>query len=147
MINFMEYALLQAKKAYKNDEVPIGAVIVKDNKIIARAYNKTIKNKDALSHAEIICIKKACKVLKDFRLNDCDMYVTLEPCLMCAGAILSSRIKTLYYGANNEKYGFITISKNVYNINVLNHSTKFVGPTDEKECGEILKEFFKNKRI
>ena len=102
---FMLEALKEAKKAYKKGEIPVGAVIVKDNKIIARAHNLKETKKDTTKHAEIIAIQKASKNIEAWRLIDCEMYVTLEPCSMCAGAILQARIKNLYIGAMDEKTG------------------------------------------
>ena len=102
---FMKEALKEAKKAYKKKEVPVGVVIVKDDKIIARAYNQKERKNSPIKHAEIIAIEKACKKLNNWRLNDCEMYVTLEPCPMCAGAIINSRIKKVYIGAIQEKTG------------------------------------------
>ena len=102
---FMKEALKEAKKAYNKLEVPVGVVIVKDNKIIARAYNQKEMKNSPIKHAEIIAIEKACKKLNNWRLNDCEMYVTLEPCPMCTGAIINSRIKKVYIGAVQEKTG------------------------------------------
>ena len=102
---FMKEALKEAKKAYKKEEVPVGVVIVKDDKIIARAYNQKEMKNSPIKHAEIIAIEKACKKLNNWRLNDCEMYVTLEPCPMCTGAIINSRIKKVYIGAMQEKTG------------------------------------------
>lgn len=102
---FMNEALKQAQKAYKKEEVPVGVVIVKDNKIIARAYNQKEMKNSPIKHAEIIAIEKACKKLNNWRLNDCEMYVTLEPCPMCTGAIINSRINRIYVGAVQEKTG------------------------------------------
>ena len=118
---FMKKALAEAEKAKAIDEVPIGAVIVQNGKIIARAYNKRNKGKIATHHAEILAIQKACKKLKSWRLDDCDMYVTLEPCPMCAGAIVNARIKNLYYAVKDEQNGGISR----FNIleNTLNHTT------------------------
>ena len=102
---FMKEALKEAKKAYKKLEVPVGVVIVKDEKIIARAYNQKESKNSPIKHAEIIAIEKACKKLNNWRLNDCDMYITLEPCSMCAGAIINSRIKKIYLGAMEHNSG------------------------------------------
>ena len=143
-VYFMEQALKQAYKAFLKNEVPIGAVIVKNNKIIGVGYNKRNKSKLATRHAEIIAIEKACKKNKDWRLENCEMYVTAIPCPMCAGAIVNSRIKTVYFGATNENSEiFCNIMSNSY----LNHKTNFEGGLLEKECSDILKKFFKNKRI
>ena len=143
---FMKEALKEAKKAYKKGETPIGAVIVKDGKIIARGHNRRETKKNALCHAEIIAINKACKKLGGWRLFQCDMYVTLEPCLMCAGAIVQSRIKNLYFGANDEKGGAVG---SLINIPALPHITQRVnaeGGILKDECSKILKDFFKELR-
>ena len=102
---FMKQAIKEAIKASLIDEIPVGCVIVKDNKIIARGYNKRETNNNSLAHAEIIAIDKACKKLNSWRLDDCKMYITLEPCIMCSGAIIQSRIKELVYGAKDERFG------------------------------------------
>lgn len=104
---YMNIALIEAKKAYKRNEVPIGCIIVKNNKIISKAYNKKEKTNVVTKHAEIIAIEKACKKLKTWHLNDCILYTTVEPCLMCTGAIIQSRIKKVVYATENEKYGFL----------------------------------------
>ena len=108
MNNYMDMALQQAKIALKHDEVPVGAIIVKDKKVIAKAYNRREKKQNALYHAEVLAIDKACKKLHSFRLTDCTMYVTLEPCPMCAGAILNARIKNLYYCVKDPSSGSIS---------------------------------------
>ena len=102
---FMREALKEARKAYEKDEIPVGAIIVKDGKIISRAYNSRESSKNAIAHAEVLAIKKACKKLDAWRLLDCEMYVTLEPCPMCAGAIINSRISKIYIGTDDEKSG------------------------------------------
>ena len=135
-------ALKEANKAYKLGEVPIGAVIVKDNKIISRAYNKKESSNLATSHAEILAINKACKKLKNWRLVDCTLYVTVEPCLMCCGAIIQSRIKKVVYGTHNEYYGAVeSIDKTLKKYNVEVRSNIL-----QNECSYILKEFFKKRR-
>ena len=136
-VKYMRIALKQAVRALKNDDVPVGAIIVKDNKIIARAYNKKEKTRDVTNHAEIIAIKKACKVLKDWRLNECILYVTLEPCLMCLGAIIQSRIGKVVYGAKNEGLDYDVLNMDHFQI---------VGPILEEESARLLKDFFKNRR-
>ena len=140
---FMNEALLLAKKACKKDEVPIGAVIVKDNKIIAKGYNMRNKSKNAVHHAEIIAIQKACKKNKDWRLENCEMYVTTVPCPMCAGAIVNARIKKVYYGATNDNF---EIFEDILRKSSLNHVTESEGGVLEDCCASILKNFFKNKR-
>ena len=133
---FMKYALKQAKKAFKKNEVPVGTVIVKNNKIISQAYNKKEKTKNSIHHAEIIAIEKACKKIKNWRLDDCVIYVTMEPCMMCCGAITQSRIKKIVYGVKNENYGYTKYLKNI----------KIIDKICEKECKEMVQSFFKNKR-
>lgn len=136
-----------AQRAFKIGEVPVGAVIVQNSKIIAKAYNKKEKTKNALYHAEIIAVNKACKKLHSWRLNDCEMYVTLEPCPMCAGAILSSRIKKLHIATLDDKYGAVVSKYELLNDNNLNHKTEIVLGECKKESEELLNSFFKTLRI
>lgn len=143
---FMKEALKQANKAYDKGEVPIGAIVVKDGKIISRAYNKRETEMKATSHAEIIAIEKACKKLNNWRLNDCDLYVTLEPCPMCAGAILNSRIKNLYFGAYDKKSGAIVSNLNMLDYEFSNHRTNYESEIMKIECEKIIKDFFKELR-
>ena len=133
---YMNIAIKEAKKAYKQEEVPVGAVIIKNNRVIAKAYNKKEKNKNVIKHAEIIAISKACKKMKNWRLDDCEIYVTMEPCMMCSGAIEQSRIKKIVYGVKNEKYGFTDQLKNI----------KIISQVCEKECKELVQSFFKKRR-
>ena len=133
---YMNIAIKEAKKAYKYEEVPVGAVIVKDNKIIAKAFNKKEKTMNVIKHAEVIAISKACKKLKNWRLEDCEIYVTMEPCMMCSGAIQQSRIKKIVYGVKNEKYGYTDQLKNI----------KIISQICEKECRELVQSFFKKRR-
>ena len=142
---FIDIALQMAKKAYKKNEVPVGAIIVKNNKVIAKGFNMREKSQNAIMHAEIVAIIKACKKLKSWRLDNCDMYVTLMPCPMCAGAISNARIKNVYYGAkdNNDKNNLF---ENIMNDNViLNHKTNYFYIKNE-DCESILTNFFKAKR-
>lgn len=141
-MNYMDEAYKQALKALNIDEVPVGAVIVKEGKIIARAYNKKETTNDPLGHCEILVIKKASKKLNSWRLIDCDLYVTLEPCLMCMGAIIHSRIKNVYYGAGDSRYGASDILK----YKNFNHVPNMIDLKQEK-CSLILKDYFKGKRI
>lgn len=134
---YIKIALLEAKKAFKNDDVPVGAIIVENNKIISKAYNKREKNNQIIDHAEIIAISKACKKKKTTYLNNCTLYVTLEPCMMCTGAILQSHIKRVVYCTDSPKYGYL--SKN-------NNAVEIVKGICEKESSDLLKEFFKTKR-
>ena len=140
---FMKRAINQANKAYNKLEVPVGAIIVKDDKIIARAYNQKEGKKDATKHAEIIAIQKASKKLQSWRLLDCEMYVTLEPCSMCAGAIIQSRIKKVYIGAMDEKTGSCGSVFNLFKDYKFNHHVEVEYNVCQTECEEILKEFFK----
>ena len=143
---FMRLAIREAKIAEKKDEVPIGAVIVKDNKVIARAHNLTEKKQLATAHAEILAIEKACKKLKSWRLDGAEIYVTIEPCAMCAGAIVNARIKTVYFGAYEKKSGCAESKYPVLLDNGLNHKTDFVGGIEQETCANIIKNYFKAKR-
>ena len=141
---FMKKAITLASKAYEADEVPVGAVIVKNGKVIASAFNKRESSKDATAHAEILAIKKACKKTDDFRLLDCDMYVSLEPCVMCTGAILNSRIANVYFGAYITN-GSIS-AKEITERAELNHKTNFEGGFLQEECSRLVSNYFKQKR-
>jgi len=144
-IKFMQIALAEAEKAYRKDEVPVGCIIVSDGRIVSKAHNTKEKTKSALMHAEISAIEKASRKLKRWRLSDCDIYVTLEPCAMCMGAIISARFDRLVFGAFDPKAG---ACGSVYNLNEgkLNHIVKVVPKVLEKECSGILKDYFKEKR-
>ncbi|MGD9901076.1 MAG: tRNA adenosine(34) deaminase TadA [Spirochaetales bacterium] len=143
---YMKLALYEATKGLQKDEVPVGTIIVCDGKIISRGHNKREKNKNALLHAEIVAINKACKKLKSWRLENCDIYVTLEPCPMCAGAIINSRIKNVYFGAKDPKSGAFGSVINLAEVKELNHKPNLVGGIMEEECGSLLTNFFKEKR-
>lgn len=143
---FMKEALKEAKKAYDKDEVPVGAIIVKDNKIIARAHNVKELKKDTTKHAEIIAIQKASKKLDTWRLEGCTMYVTLEPCVMCTGAIIQSRIDKLVIGAMDEKTGACGSVLNILKDYKFNHIVEVEKGIMEEECREILQQFFKTLR-
>ena len=143
---YMKEALKEAKKAYEKLEVPVGVVIVKDNKIIARAHNLKETKKDTTNHAEILAIQKASKKLGAWRLNDCEMYVTLEPCSMCAGAIINSRIKKIYIGALDEKTGAAGSVLNLFEDYKFNHKVEVEKGILKEECENILKSFFKELR-
>ena len=142
----MELAYNQAKLAYKQDEVPVGCVIVKNDIVIAKAYNKKVKKNSAIFHAEIECINKATKKLNDWYLKDCDMYVTLEPCMMCTGAIINSRIANVYFACKDNKGGSLVSNIKINKLKNLNHYPNIEYGLMEKECSELLKDFFKNKR-
>ena len=143
---YMSLALKEARKALKIDEVPIGCVIVKDDKIIARGYNHRESKNDVTSHAEIETIRKANRKLKSWRLVDCDIYVTMEPCIMCLGAIYQSHIRHIYYGCLDLKGGAITSSLNYQDIKNINHYPEVTGGILEEQCSSIIKEYFSNKR-
>ena len=143
---YMKEAIKQAKKAYALDEVPIGCVIVQDNKIIARGYNRRNTDKNALAHAEISAIKKASKKTGDWRLEDCTLYVTLEPCQMCAGAIVQSRMKKVVIGAMNPKAGCAGSIINILQMKQFNHQAEMENGILEKECADMLSTFFKELR-
>ena len=144
---YMKEALKQAKKARDIEEVPIGCVIVYQNKIIGRGYNRRRVDKNTLSHAELNAIKKASKKMGDWRLDDCEMYVTLEPCQMCAGAIVQSRIKKVYIGCMNPKAGCAGSILNLLQVEKFNHQVEIIKGILEEECSSIMKEFFKNLRL
>lgn len=143
---FMALALKQAAKAYELDEVPVGAVIVKDGKVIARAYNNRESKLDPTGHAEIIAIRKAAKKLQTWRLEDTTIYVTIEPCSMCAGALIWARVGRVVYGAKEPKGGALGSSYNLYEQINLNHYPTVTSGVLEEQCGAIMTAFFKNKR-
>ena len=142
----MQEAIKEAKKASKKLEVPVGCIIVKDEKIIARAHNQKETKTDTTKHAEIIAIQKASKKLEAWRLLDCEMYVTLEPCSMCAGAIIQARIKKVYIGAMDEKTGACGSVLNLLQDYPFNHKVEIETGIEKEECEKILKEFFKKLR-
>jgi len=141
--SWMNLALIEARKAFRNKEIPIGAIIVKDNKIIGKGYNQVELLKDATAHAEIIAITSASNTLSDWRLNECDIYVTLEPCAMCAGAIIKSRIKNVFFGAYNNSDGCVSTLYNLCNDSRFNHQSGIQGSVLEQECSYLLTSFFK----
>ena len=145
-IKYMKEALKEAKKAELIDEVPIGCVIVKDDKIIARGHNQRETNQSPIGHAEIIAINKASKKLKSWRLEGCDIYVTLEPCIMCSGAIIQSRINKVYYGAFDPKGGALGSSINVLEAKNINHHPEVISGVMQEECSKIITNYFKAKR-
>ncbi|TYQ14926.1 UNVERIFIED_CONTAM: tRNA(adenine34) deaminase [Acetivibrio alkalicellulosi] len=143
---FMTEALREAKKAYKKDECPIGAVIVKDGEIISRGHNEKELKNDPTNHAEIVAIKKACKKLGTWRLNECDMYVTLEPCAMCAGAIIQARVGRLFIGTFDPKAGAVGSVIDLLSVDSFNHRVEVTYGILKEECSTILKDFFKELR-
>lgn len=143
---YMKEAIKEALKGKKLNEVPIGCVIVKDGKIIGRGYNRRMKDRNTLSHAELIAIKKASKKLKDWRLDDCEMYVTNEPCQMCSGAIVQSRIKKVYIGCMNPKSGCAGSIMNLLQVDEFNHKVEIESGVLEEECSSLLTNYFKELR-
>ena len=144
-IKYMKEAIKEAKKAYQIGEIPVGCVIVYNDKIIARDYNKREINNQAIDHAEIIAIKKASKKLNSWRLEKCSMYITLEPCIMCSGAIIQSRIPNVFYGAYDNRFGCHKSLTNIFDIK-FNHTVNISGGILEEECGLLIKNFFKDLR-
>ena len=145
-LEYMNLALKEAEKALKVEEVPVGVVIVYDGLIIAKAHNKKVKNKSVLDHAEIIALIKATKKLNDWRLDGCDMYVTLEPCPMCASAIQQSRIKKVYIGTKSNFKTNGEIMANIFDNNEFYHHVDYEYVNDYR-CEKILKDFFKSVRL
>ena len=145
MEDFMDIALKEAKKAYKKLEAPIGAIITKNGVIVAKAHNLREQKKSSLAHAEILCIKKACKKLNSWRLDGCEMYVTLEPCAMCAGAITQARIKKVIIGATDSKNGCVGSIANIFDDIKTTHKVDYEYTINE-ECSSILSDFFKDLR-
>ncbi|MCP1100937.1 tRNA(adenine34) deaminase [Aequitasia blattaphilus] len=143
---YMKEAYKQGKKAYKLGEVPIGCVIVHQGEVIGRGYNRRMKDQNTLSHAELIAIKRASKKLNDWRLDDCTMYVTLEPCQMCAGAIVQGRIKRVVIGCMNPKAGCAGSILNLLDMKEFNHQVEITSGIMEEECGKLMKDFFKELR-
>ena len=145
-IKFMKLALKEALKAKEKDEVPVGAVLVIDDKVVARGHNLRETSNDSTGHAEIIAIKKACKKLNSWRLMNATLYVTVEPCIMCAGAIIQSRIDRVVFGARDFKGGAFGSSINVLDAKNINHHPEIVGGILEEECSSLVSNFFKEKR-
>lgn len=143
---FMKEALKEAKKAYKKDETPVGAVIVKDGRVIARGHNEKELKNDPTLHAEISAIRKACKKLNTWRLNECDMYVTLEPCAMCAGAIIQARVGRLFIGTSDPKAGAVGSVVDILGVEKFNHKVDVSYGLLMEECSKILKDFFRELR-
>ncbi|MDE7263049.1 MAG: nucleoside deaminase [Anaeroplasmataceae bacterium] len=142
---FMKEALKEAKKAYLKEETPIGAVAVYEGKIIARAHNDRETRQDATRHAELQVIQKACKKLNSWRLEQVSIYVTLEPCVMCAGAIIQARVQNVYYGAKNNRFGAHQGAIQLFDV-AFNHQVDIKGGILEEECSSLLSSFFKELR-
>src|SRR6266404_2085002 len=143
---FMREALRFAEKAFKAEEVPVGAVVVRDDKIIARAYNQVEMLKDATAHAEMLALTQAEAAVGDWRLTDCDLYVTKEPCPMCAGAIVHTRIRRVIFGCTDVRAGAAGTVMNLLQHNALNHRCQITSRVLQTECASILQDFFRKKR-
>ena len=142
---FMRVAMEEARKSSANGEVPVGAVIVFENMVLSKAHNETVKRNDPTAHAEIMAIRKACETKKNYRIPECDLYVTLEPCAMCLGAVNQARIRKLVFGAYDPKSGAVeSIMK--FPFDKMNRRVEIKGGVLAEECGNILKDFFKGKR-
>lgn len=139
---FMQESLNQAKIAFEKDEVPVGCVIVCNGEVIAKAYNQTRKLTNSFAHAEILALQQASKIKKSSCLNDCDLYVTLEPCLMCFGAISWAKIKNLYFGAFDEKFGIFSLNNSIKNY----YKPEIYSGICEEDSSKLLQDFFRNKR-
>jgi tRNA(adenine34) deaminase len=143
----MKIALDEALVAYRQNEVPIGAVLVQEGQILAQAHNAPIASNDPSAHAEMLAIRKACEKTGNYRLTGAELYVTLEPCVMCAGAILQARLARVIFGARDPKAGAVISLYQILNDNRLNHQVDVTGGVLQKECAKILSRFFKEKRI
>ena len=144
-IKYMKKAIHYAGRSLLSDDVPIGCVIVKNNKIIGYGYNKKEELKSPIAHAEIMAINKAAKNLNSYHLEGCDIYVTLEPCLMCVGAILNARIKNLYFGARNKRFGAVLSHQKIEKL-ITNHKISYESGILERECASLISNFFSDLR-
>ena len=142
--SFFNIAFEQAQRAFAHDEVPVGAALVKDGVVIAAAENRMRQNSDATAHAEMLCLREACRLLKTQQLTDCDLYVTLEPCPMCAGAIANARVRRVFFGAYDEKGGGVDHGARVFEHTL--HKPDVVGGINETLCGQLMRDFFQSKR-
>jgi tRNA(adenine34) deaminase len=144
---YMQQAISQARNAWALGEVPVGALVVKDGQIIATGFNQPIGNHDPTAHAEIMALRAAAAILGNYRLPGCEMYVTLEPCAMCAGAMLHARLARVVYGASDPKTGACGSVLNLFEQEKLNHHTELTAGVMAEECGTLLKEFFAERRL
>ncbi len=143
---FMRLAIDQARLAETEGEVPIGAIVVCSGEVIGRGYNRKNSGKSALKHAEIVAIEDASKVIGDWRLDECSLYVTLEPCLMCAGAIIHARVRNVFFGTTEPKFGGVVSLAHTFDIEKLNHKVNYAGGLFAEEISAMMKAFFKNIR-
>jgi len=144
---FMRIALEEAKAAFLKDEVPVGAVLVRDGRILAKAHNSPISLNDPSAHAEMLALRQAAEIIGNYRLVGAELYVTLEPCVMCAGAIILARIKRVIFGARDPKCGAVTSLYNILTDQRLNHQVEVTEGILQKECGQIMSRFFREKRV
>jgi len=144
--NFMEAALAQARLAFEKDEVPVGAIIVEDGKIISSAHNCNLTQKDPTAHAEILTLRKAAEIKGTSRLDNCDLYVTLEPCAMCAAAIALARIRRVYYAASDKKFGAVENGACIFDSSSCHHRPEVYSGISEEESKKLLQDFFRAKR-
>lgn len=142
----MGAALDQARLAEAEGDVPVGAIIVRQNEVLARASNRTVRDQDPTAHAEMLAIREAAHVVGSWRLNDCTLYVTLEPCAMCAGAIVLARVDRLVFGSWDEKAGMVGSLGDIVRHKKLNHRAEVLGGVRDEECGDLLRQFFKERR-
>ena len=143
---YIRQALEEAQKSIGAGEVPVGAVVVSDGEILSLAHNQTISSQDPTAHAEIVAMRRACQKINNYRLTDCDLYVTLEPCPMCAGALILSRIERVVFGAYDPKGGSVGSLTNILEVNGYNHKVDYTGGIEENSCSQLLTSFFKNIR-
>jgi tRNA(adenine34) deaminase len=145
--DFMKVALEEAEEAYRRGEVPVGAVLVREGNILARAHNAPIVKNDPSAHAEMLVLRQAAEIIGNYRLAETELYVTLEPCIMCAGAIVHARVERVIFGARDPKYGAVVSLYNILADKRLNHQVKITEGILQEECGEIMSRFFKEKRV
>jgi tRNA(adenine34) deaminase len=143
---YMSQALELAREAFAVGEVPVGALVVRDNKVIGRGYNQPIKNSDPTAHAEVIALRDAANTLKNYRLSGCELYVTIEPCAMCVGAMVHARIQRVIFGAIEPRAGALVSQLQMMDMPHFNHSFDWQGGVLESECGALIKEFFRGRR-
>ena len=145
--DFMKVALEEAEEAYRRGEVPVGAVLVREGNILARAHNAPIVSNDPSAHAEMLVLRRAAEIIGNYRLAETELYVTLEPCIMCAGAIVHARIERVIFGARDSKCGAVVSLYNILDDKRLNHQVKITEGILSQECGEIMSRFFREKRV
>ena len=145
--DFMKVALEEAEEAYRRGEVPVGAVLVLEGNVLAQAHNSPIMRNDPSAHAEMLVLRQAAEIIGNYRLAETELYVTLEPCIMCAGAIVHARVERVIFGARDPKYGAVVSLYNILTDKKLNHQVKITEGILQEECGEIMSRFFKEKRV